>query len=216
VILSIITPFMPITTDGKSPDFTHLLNGIVSTVTKSINKAKRASPPKAIKNQKEIILEHLQEAIEKTGGGHRYHQRQLFYTMRDIVSKENGLELKYENFTKVITEYENAIGHDLPGMLRDDRGTLYHPHRHEQISLGVLMVESYEPPDWKFNKVLYIEKEGFFSVLQDEGWPEKHDCALLTSKGQPTRAARDLLMDSETAKRRSHSTVFMMQMRQVQ
>jgi len=24
-------------------------------------------------------------------------------------------------------------------------------------------------------------------------WPEKHDCALLTSKGQPSRAARDLL-----------------------
>ena len=193
VILSIITPFMPITTDGKSPDLTHLLNGIVRTVTKSINKAKRASPPKAIRNQKDIVLENLQEAIEKTGGGHRYHQRQLFYTMRDIVSKESGVELKYENFTKVITEHENAIGHDLLGMIRDDRGTLYHPHRHEQISLGTLMVESYEPPDWTFNKVLYIEKEGFFSVLQDERWPEKHDCALLTSKGQPTRAARDFI-----------------------
>jgi len=55
------------------------------------------------------------------------------------------------------------------------------------------MVEAYTPPAWTFNKVLYVEKEGFFTVLQDDRWPERHDCALLTSKGQPTRAARDLL-----------------------
>ena len=78
-------------------------------------------------------------------------------------------------------------------MYRDDRGTLYHPHRREQISLGTLMVESYQPPDWTFNKVLYIEKEGFFQILQDVRWPEKHDCVLLTTKGQATRAAKDLI-----------------------
>ena len=55
------------------------------------------------------------------------------------------------------------------------------------------MVEHYEPPDWTFNKVLYIEKEGFFQILQDVKWPERHDCALLTSKGYASRAARDLL-----------------------
>jgi hypothetical protein len=42
-------------------------------------------------------------------------------------------------------------------------------------------------------KVLYCEKEGFFPTLLDAGWPEAHDCALLTSKGFATRAARDLL-----------------------
>src|SRR5690606_33032572 len=36
-------------------------------------------------------------------------------------------------------------------------------------------------------------KEGFFEILKDARWPEQHDCALLTSKGQPTRAARDIL-----------------------
>jgi hypothetical protein len=40
---------------------------------------------------------------------------------------------------------------------------------------------------------LYCEKEGFFAILRSEQWPEHHDCALLTSKGQATRAAKDLL-----------------------
>jgi hypothetical protein len=38
-----------------------------------------------------------------------------------------------------------------------------------------------------------VEFTGFFEALKEAAWPERHDCALLTSKGQPTRAARDLL-----------------------
>ena len=41
--------------------------------------------------------------------------------------------------------------------------------------------------------MLYIEKEGFFEALKAAKWPERHDCALLTSKGFSTRAVRDLL-----------------------
>jgi hypothetical protein len=78
-------------------------------------------------------------------------------------------------------------------MYRDARGTLYHPHRRDSIPLGTLQVERYRRPEWTFNKILFIEKEGFFEALKEAAWPERHDCALLTSKGQPTRAARDLL-----------------------
>jgi hypothetical protein len=45
----------------------------------------------------------------------------------------------------------------------------------------------------RFNKLLYIEKEGFLEALKHERWPEKHDCAVLSSKGFSTRAARDLI-----------------------
>ena len=37
-----------------------------------------------------------------------------------------------------------------------------------------------------------VEKEGYFEALKADGWNKRHDCALLTSKGQPTDAARDL------------------------
>jgi hypothetical protein len=59
--------------------------------------------------------------------------------------------------------------------------------------LGTLSVEQYQRPRWQFNKILYCEKEGLFPVLRDARWPERHDCALLTSKGFATRAARDVL-----------------------
>ncbi len=56
-----------------------------------------------------------------------------------------------------------------------------------------LMVEDYERPAWTFNKLVYIEKEGFSEALKDVRWGERHDCALMSSKGFTTRAARDLV-----------------------
>ena len=78
-------------------------------------------------------------------------------------------------------------------MYREPRGSIYHPHKGQTITLGTLMVEEYERPAWIFNKLVYIEKEGFTEALKDEGWPERHDCAPMSSKGFTTRAARDLV-----------------------
>lgn len=194
VSLNIITPYMPITSTGKSPDLRYLRKGIAEVIEKSVRKAKRYSPKEnGRRTQKQIVRDHLEEGIQKAGGGHPYSQRQLFYAIRPFLIKEYGKEPNFDTFAGIITEIENERGHDLPAMYRDDRGTIYHPHTRDHISLGTRMVESYEPPDWTFNKVLYIEKEGFFPVLLEENWPEKYDCALLTSKGQPTRAARDFI-----------------------
>jgi hypothetical protein len=105
---------------------------------------------------------------------------------------EMGDELKIGNFKTIITDYENEHG-DIPGMYREPRGSIYHPHTGETFSLGTLMVEDYERPAWTFNKLLYIEKEGFSEALKDARWPERHDIALMSSKGFSTRAARDLI-----------------------
>jgi hypothetical protein len=78
-------------------------------------------------------------------------------------------------------------------MYREPRGSIYHPHRDEDIALGTLTVEDYERPTWTFNKLVYVEKEGFSEALKADGWPERHDCALMSSKGFTTRAARDLV-----------------------
>ena len=135
----------------------------------------------------------LPVAIEKTGGRqYRYSNRQLFYTVRGTLAPQ-GIAPEWDWFCKVITDHEDEQGHDLPGMYRDDRGTLYHPHTGETIPLGTRSVEAYQRPAWTFNKILYCEKEGFFPILIDAQWPERHDFALLTSKGYASRAARDVL-----------------------
>jgi DNA topoisomerase 6 subunit A-like protein len=105
---------------------------------------------------------------------------------------ETGKELKIGNFTSILTDFEAENG-EIPPMYREPRGSITHPHRDETITLGTLMVEEYERPIWTFNKLLYIEKEGAQEALKQNRWLERHDCAVLSSKGFSTRAARDLI-----------------------
>ena len=83
----------------------------------------------------------IDEAIAQASGGgnHRYSLRQLFYQVRPHIIKRLGVEPTYENVAnKVITEIEAERGEDLPGIYRDTRGTLYHPHERREIPLGTL------------------------------------------------------------------------------
>ena len=190
--LNIITPFMPIISDGKAPDLQPFLTAIREAVGKVVRKAHR--PHSRDKSQKSIVLDHLDEVIaEVSGDGEfRFNARQLFYGLRPIVMQELGDELKLSNFTNIITDYEDDNG-EIPGMYREPRGSITHPHRNETITLGTLMVEEYERPEWNFNKLVYIEKEGANEALKDNGWLERHDCAVMSSKGFSSRAARDLI-----------------------
>ncbi len=195
IIINIITPYMPITSDGKEPDLRLMASSITETINKAGKKAKKfvATVKKSL-SQKDIILENLNEAIAKASGNgeYRFSQRQLYYAIRPYVISKLGRELEYGYFCGVITDYEAENG-DIGLMYRDNRGTLYHPHLGQDISVGTIAVENYERPKWTFNKVLYIEKEGFFNILKDNKIPEKYDMALLTSKGYASRAVKDLL-----------------------
>ena len=194
--LNIITPYMPITSDGKAPNLSCCSQVIREVAGKAVRRALRAEPPepKHKRSQKEVVLAHLDDAIAKASGNgaYRFSPRQVFYVIRPLVREAVGAELQWGNFETIIGDYELEQG-EVAGMYRDPRGTLYHPHRRDSIPLGTLQVERYQRPEWTFNKILFIEKEGFFEALKEAAWPERHDCALLTSKGQPTRAARDLL-----------------------
>ena len=56
------------------------------------------------------------------------------------------------------------------------------------------MVEEYERPAWTFNK-LALHREGRLLARRSRTmrWAERHDCAVMSSKGFSTRAARDLI-----------------------
>jgi hypothetical protein len=190
--LNITTPFMPITSDGKAPGLEPFLGAICTAVGKAVKQAHR--PNAKGSSQKDIVLDNLEVVIADVSGDgeYRFAVRQLLYALRPIVRDELDQELQLGNFTKIITDYEAEHG-EIPGMYREPRGSIYHPHRGETITLGTLMVENYERPEWTFDKVVYIEKEGFSEALKDAGWAERHDCMLMSSKGFSTRAARDLV-----------------------
>lgn len=194
--LNIISPYMPITSDGKTPDLIQYLEPLKTALKKAAAAAKRTSRHAARDEPislKVAILASLPDAIRQAGGNgaYRFSQRQLYYAVRPLVEWHTN-DPDYNYFCQVLTEHE-ASGVAIPGMYRDARGVLYHPHLRKDIALGTLTVEQYERPPWTFNKILYSEKEGFFEILKADKWPERHDCALLTSKGYASRAARDLL-----------------------
>lgn len=194
VLLNITTPYMPITSDGKEPDLNPFFDEISNAIAKAVRKARRPDAKAEGTSQKDIVLDNLDDVIADVSGeeGYRFNARQLFYALRPIVMNEIGEELKIDNFTGIITDYENENG-EIPLMYREPRGSITHPHRDETITLGTLMVEEYERPEWNFNKLLYIEKEGAQEALKQNRWGERHDCSVMSSKGFSTRAARDLI-----------------------
>ena len=194
ITISVLTPYCPITSDGKAPDLAPFVEAIIEAATKAAKKAQHAAPKDKRVSQKDVVLAHLDEAIASASGNgeYRFNERQIFYQVRPIVREETGLPLLIGNFKGILTDYENE--HDeIEGMYREPRGSIHHPHRNEDIPLGTLTVEDYERPIWTFNKLVYIEKEGFSEALKDSDWANRHDCALMSSKGYTTRAARDLV-----------------------
>ena len=191
--LNLTTPYMPIMSDGKEPDLKPYLDGICTAIQKAVRKAHRPNAGSG-KSQKDVVIDNLDAVIADVSGDgeYRFNARQLFYGLRPIIMDEIGEELTIGSFTAIITDYENEYG-EIEGMYREPRGSITHPHRNETITLGTLMVEEYARPKWNFNKLVYIEKEGANEALKAAGWLERHDCAVMSSKGFSTRAARDLI-----------------------
>jgi hypothetical protein len=194
VRVNITTPYCPITSDGKEPDLGPFADAVLMATEIAMRKAQRAAPKDRKVSQKDVVLDHLANAIAAASGddAYRFNERQIFYQLRPIVLQETGQELQIGNFKRVITDYENENG-EIPGMYREPRGSISHPHSDDDFPLGTLTVEDYQRPVWTFNKMLFIEKEGFKEALKSDGWPERYDCALMSSKGFTTRAARDLV-----------------------
>ena len=195
-LVNIICPNVPITSDGKAPDLGHF-----KEIAEMLEQAAKTPQVKATKGtgvgltQKDVILANLATGIDQASGGAKYvfSIRQLFYAIRPFILDRLDIEPNYDTFADIIRDHEGTLGHDIPGIYRDNRGTLYIPHSGETVTLGTLSVKKFQRPSWMFNSVLYCEKEGFFPLLDAAQWPEKHDCALLTSKGFATYAVRDML-----------------------
>jgi len=193
IAINITTPYVPIISDGKEPNLEPFLRAIVTATGKAVRKAHRPTAGGRV-SQKDIVLNNLDDAIATVSGDgeFRFNERQVLYVIRKIVHDEIGETLTTANFKSIITNYENEHG-EIKGMYREPRGSIYHPHTGETITLGTLMVEDYERPPWLYNKIVYIEKEGFAEALKETRWPERHDCMPMSSKGFGTRAARDLV-----------------------
>lgn len=202
LFINVTTPYMPITTDGKEPNLKPYLAPLSQAIALAAKKCKvsvRSASRGLASTQKDYIETCIDRAMDKASGNgkYRYSLRQLYYGVRpyllDAFADVEGFKFDYNYFCSCVTQIESDRGHDMPGMYRDARGMLYHPHTRQEIALGTLGVEQYARPAWTFNKILFIEKGGLVSILREDNWPERNDCALMTTQGFASRAARDVI-----------------------
>jgi len=150
-------------------------------------------------SQRDIVFEMLPQAI--TNAGANFSARDLYYAARALVYShsdwEDGKALGYRYFSQtLLTDYQEENG-PIGGLWRDARGHLHEPHTGNSVALGTREIAAYEFPEYTFDKILYVEKEGELSKLQAAKLAERYDMAICSGKGQPTEAVRNLFQRAE-------------------
>src|SRR5215208_769571 len=148
---------------------------------------------------KDIVFEVMGRAIRNAGAN--FSRRDLYYAARPLCYAhsewEEGKPLEYRYFSQgLLTEYQEENG-PIAGLWTDARGHLHEPHTGKSIGLGTIEVANYEFPEYTFDKILYVEKEGELPKLQAAKLGERYDMAICSGKGQPTEAVRTLFDRAE-------------------
>src|SRR6266542_1830298 len=117
---------------------------------------------------RDAVFEVIPAAVAATSGNGAYQFpcRNLFYAVRPRIQAYTDAELKYNYFSQdLVVEYEQAHG-PIDGMYREPRGTLHEPHTGTTVPLGTLEVAAYRLPEYVFDKILYVEKEGLGPICE--------------------------------------------------
>jgi hypothetical protein len=146
--------------------------------------------------------------------------RQIFYQVRPLVMEATGGKIWKNSATFTQGVFQDYL-RDNPAktqdwdVVYDARGHFSEPHIKNQIGIGTLEVRSYtnswygeldldiaiDPivpttgPHNRYKFALFIEKEGFDSLLERAQIAERYDLAIFSSKGQTNVATRQLVDD---------------------
>ena len=150
-------------------------------------------------SQKEIVFSIIPRAIRNAGAN--FSARDLYYAARPLCYAhrewEYGKRLEYGYFSQtLLTEYQEQHG-AIVGLWRDPRGSLHEPHKGKSVALGTREVLAYDFPEYTFDKILYVEKEGEWPKLQAARLAERYDMAIASAKGYPVEAVRELFSRAE-------------------
>ena len=146
--------------------------------------------------------------------------RQIMYAARPAILARTGQEqLKDEYFTQTLLP--NFMGEQPRltadwNVVFDARGNFVEPHTEKRVPLGTLKVRDYlaeiryhavEAPDFdiwerqyptigpanRFSAILFVEKEGFGPLFEAVLLAERHDLAIMSTKGMSVTASRELV-----------------------
>lgn len=218
VILSISSPYFPIVSSGKAIDMEEFVYDLIRVFVTAGKKAKTALSKRKPKEKritiKDAVEQLLPDAYEKVSEGGRYwaNARQLMYAMRPDILRLCKID-KFDDAT-VTQKYLPIFQRPEWKIAYDNRGALEEPHTGQTVGLGTVEIENYRgrtanigfdraarpsmvfgnmPAEGRFNKLLFVEKEGFNQLIRESGILERYDMAMASSKGLPVVAARALI-----------------------
>ena len=168
--------------------------------------------------QNHVAFEIMEAAYRKVSGSKNLwaNARQIMYAARDEIQERSEKSLTANYFTQTLLPDFMTANKRLTANWKvafDDRGHFADPHTGLMIGLGTVAVREYieslreleikaatvapahvitKGPHGSFGAVLYIEKEGFMALLDEEKLAQRFDLAIMSSKGMSVTAAREL------------------------
>jgi hypothetical protein len=139
---------------------------------------------------------------------------QVMYAARGEIQERTGKQLDRQYFNQTLLPEYMAEHDDSWDVVFDDRGHFTEPHTKRSFGLGTISVRNYlasigEPklvqpslkiggiatsgPRGRFGAVLFIEKEGFRPLFERVQLAERHDIAVMSTKGVSVTACRRLV-----------------------
>jgi DNA topoisomerase VI subunit B len=218
VIVSILCPNIQYEDPGKTQIDTDIFD-IADTIDKATKFYKRAKKRVELlrnsngetdipEKQKEATFGVIANAVrhETSDGKYPYYkQRMLWYTVCEMLEKKgfSAFAPEYKYFP-LILDWCKEKGINLDGLLLEANSILHEPRNNEVTYLSTQGEAAYEIPQWKYNKVLHVEKKGFQDVILANRLHDKLDATVIGGQGQPAKAVRVLLQRIEqTAKERN-------------
>jgi hypothetical protein len=225
VTLSLITPYLPLTNEGKEPSLEHLVKPVLDVVYKAAKKAHKAIEQPAKVQIKEAAWQVMEEAYLSASDNGRLpaNARQIMYAARPYILKATGLEsFGDQYFTQTLlpayleAHPERTRNWDV---VFDARGNATEPHTAHRTPLGTLAVRRYLEqirdgalleeivdlapfnlfptigPANRFKNALFIEKEGFDQLLAATHIAQKYDLFIMSTKGLRV-IALEILLDA--------------------
>jgi hypothetical protein len=221
IFLSLITPHLQLTGDGKAPALGDFNLAIRAVLQRAAVGAYRdmIRPPTAM-SIKDAAYKVMKAAYLKASdhGKLPAKARQIMYAARPHILHLTGRDkLDDRYFTQtLLPDYLRDHAEETAdwNVVYDARGHLKEPHTGHSIPLGTLQVRRYvgehtvlgeavelnasdsfptRGPVNRYENVLFIEKEGFDELFETVKLAERYDLAIMSTKGMSTTAARELL-----------------------
>lgn len=128
--------------------------------------------------------------------------RDMFYAIRpkynamEVRASKTGTDFDFNYFSQIIIPAFRRDVHALPMIDYKARGVLYDPHNDTETPIGDKELRDWKFPEWTFNKLLFIEKQGVCETLKQVGgrdFARRWDIAVICSEGYSTAAVRKLM-----------------------